>query len=233
MVISELHALFLLDLLRSTLSINKPGGQMCVGLRIWLVNGQVSSGTLHSQCCGTFLDFTILLLVNYYALSPSIGMTQGEFIHTTQHDSNVVWHFQSHFSVHEQLCHGVEEVTTADLPSFLWLKGSFDMVDPYKGFLWGPLVVIVWLILNSNLNKLTMFDRHISMSSYLQAPQGTLTGQHMAMLHCMVLNLSHMSQLLMLQCWSVCQCHVCLCSHHNTDAICAFQWGNIWPWWCW
>lgn len=90
MVISELRASFLLDLLRSTLGVNEPGGQMCVGLRIRLVNGQASSGTLHSQCCGTFLDSTILLLVNYYAPSPSIGMTQGEFIRMTQHDSDVV-----------------------------------------------------------------------------------------------------------------------------------------------
>ena len=76
------------------------------------------------------------------------------------------------------------------------------MEDPYKGFLRGPVVVMVRLVLNPTFKKLTVFDRHIDTSSYLQAPPGRLTGQHVAaMLHCTVLNLSLTNQLLMSQHW--------------------------------
>ena len=109
---------------------------------------------------------------------------------------------------------------------------TFNMEDPYKGFLHGPVVIMVQLILNPTFKKLMVFNRHIDTSSYLQAPPGRLTDQHVvAMLHCMVLNLSHMNWLHMLQHWWVCQCHVCLCSHNSTDTICTFWWGNVWPWW--
>ena len=171
-----------------------------MGFGIRSVNGRASSGTLHSLYCSTFLDSTTTLLVGYYAPSPSIGTTQCEFMNFIC--TILMWSNQCRFSVRDRLRRGVEEVTAADLPSFLWLKGSFDMEDPYKGFLRGPLVVMVWLVSNLNIDKLTVFNRHINTSSYPQALQGRLIGQRAAaMLHCMVSNLSHMSRSLMSQRW--------------------------------
>ncbi|KAI9451182.1 hypothetical protein BJY52DRAFT_1191187 [Lactarius psammicola] len=48
------------------------------------------------------------------------------------------------FSVRERLCRGVEEITATDLPAFLWSKGDFDIDDPYKGFLRGPLLLMAY-----------------------------------------------------------------------------------------
>ncbi|KAF8257393.1 hypothetical protein EI94DRAFT_1818008 [Lactarius quietus] len=47
-------------------------------------------------------------------------------------------------NVRERLCCGVEEVMATDLPAFLWLKGTFDIEDAYKGFLRGPLLVMAY-----------------------------------------------------------------------------------------
>ncbi|KAH9029815.1 hypothetical protein EDB85DRAFT_1848278, partial [Lactarius pseudohatsudake] len=45
-------------------------------------------------------------------------------------------------NVHEQLCCGLEELTSTDLPAFLWLNGAFSIEDPYKGFFHGSLLVM-------------------------------------------------------------------------------------------
>jgi hypothetical protein len=90
--------------------------------------------------------------------------------------------------VRDRLRRGIERVTASDLPTFLWAKGTFDLNDPFKGFLRGPLLVMVWLIhITSDFSKLTLFDRRINISLYPQAPQGRPTGQRVAeMLPCMM-----------------------------------------------
>ena len=107
-------------------------------------------------------------------------------------------------SVSERLCRGIEEITPADLPAFLWPKGVFTTEDPYKGFLHGPLLVMVGppFFIIFELSKLMIFDRVINTSSSPQVLQGKLTSQHVvATLHCMTSNLLHMNPLLMLQQW--------------------------------
>ncbi|KAH8981631.1 hypothetical protein EDB92DRAFT_1952984 [Lactarius akahatsu] len=47
-------------------------------------------------------------------------------------------------NVREQLCRGVQDVTAADLPYFLWPKGAFEIQDPYKGFLRSDLLVMAY-----------------------------------------------------------------------------------------
>ncbi|KAH9061822.1 hypothetical protein EDB83DRAFT_2675478 [Lactarius deliciosus] len=47
-------------------------------------------------------------------------------------------------NVREQLRCGARDITAADLPSFLWPKGAFEISDPYKGFLRSNLLVVAY-----------------------------------------------------------------------------------------
>jgi hypothetical protein len=106
------------------------------------------------------------------------------------------------FSVREQLRRGVEEVTAADLPAFLWPKGAYDPENPYRGFLRGPLLVMVWPISLFELSKLMIFDSLINTYLSLQAPQNRPISQHVAeMLPYTTSNLLHTNHLRMSQQW--------------------------------
>ncbi|KAH9052208.1 hypothetical protein EDB87DRAFT_1692848 [Lactarius vividus] len=45
-------------------------------------------------------------------------------------------------NVRERLRRGLEELTSTDLPAFLWSNGTFSIEDPYKGFLRGSLLAM-------------------------------------------------------------------------------------------
>ncbi|KAI9434049.1 hypothetical protein H4582DRAFT_1783898, partial [Lactarius indigo] len=47
-------------------------------------------------------------------------------------------------NVREELRRGMREITAADLPSFLWPKGVFEINDYYKGFLCSDLLIVAY-----------------------------------------------------------------------------------------
>jgi hypothetical protein len=47
------------------------------------------------------------------------------------------------FRVREGLCRGTQDLTAADLPTFLWPDRAFYTEDAYNGFLCSPLLVTV------------------------------------------------------------------------------------------
>ncbi|KAI9429453.1 hypothetical protein H4582DRAFT_1826678, partial [Lactarius indigo] len=47
-------------------------------------------------------------------------------------------------NVREELHRGMREITAADLPSFLWPKGVFEIHDYYKGFLHSDLLIVAY-----------------------------------------------------------------------------------------
>ena len=119
--------------------------------------------------------------------------------------SPAIWCCPSNFRVHEKLRRGVEEVTAADLPVFLWPKGAYDPENPYRGFLRGPLLVMVRPISLFELSRLMIFDcfdRLINTYLSLQALQNRPISQHVVeMLPCTTSNLLHTNHLHMSQQW--------------------------------
>lgn len=106
------------------------------------------------------------------------------------------------FSVREQLRRGVDEVTAADLPAFLWPKGAYNPESPYTGFLRGPLLVMVWPVSLFELSKLTIFDSLINTYLSLRALQNRPISQHVVeMLPYTTSSLLHTNHLHMLQQW--------------------------------
>lgn len=102
-------------------------------------NGPASTGTLPSQLSGISLATTTTRLADSSVLLHLTGMIRSEFFFF-----HLLFCACVHsFSVREGLRRGTQDITAADLPTFLWPDGAFYTEDAYQGFLRNELLVSV------------------------------------------------------------------------------------------
>lgn len=101
------------------------------------------------------------------------------------------------FSVREGLRRGTQDLTAADLPSFLWPDGAFYTEDAYNGFLRSALLVTVCPFLPLPVFRCVLmpFFRHTNISSYPRVLQERPTSRRVVeTLRYIILLLSHTNQ---------------------------------------